>query len=386
MTERHKLTPLNHRHHEEDECETEAEHSQELKTSRIFDATYCGEAVPEGFDAVRIPLEGGLHADLSWEKESKAADVYVKQGLRLFWDLNLGIPAVLPHPLSHRSQFLSLSLSLEHFRDTLWKKFRQETIALCLYRGRADFSRHYPWNEEQIENFKTWIQDIDLNEIKNDSDLTPAELEKTAVGQELLRLFCCDAIGQYLNLLAGSISDSLPLFLLLDAAESCDPFTVAQLLVKERYSRFHLAVAGTVAESIGIGEMSWGGKMLTKGMISRVLPNSRENSKTEDTQEKPKVGVCLPNYPVLLSCKYADFHQAMKTLYEKGVAFRVISEFELTGEWEGLDYLVVDTNGIQKTLKRKLCGFCAAGGTVVSVGPLLRLSQEVNFETQRWTL
>lgn len=46
--------------------------------------------------------------------------------------------------------------------------------------------------------------------------------------------------------------------------------------------------------------------------------------------------------------------------------FRMIPEPFLTHEWEGMDYLVVEEACIDERTQRKLAGFCAAGGEVVT--------------------
>lgn len=366
MTDRHKLASIGSSGGEGDEIEE----PQTTLPARIFDAHYIGEPIPEGFDAVRIALDGTLRADLGWESARKVALDYVKKGFRILWDIDLGLLASLPHPLSHRSQFLSLSLSLEHFRDTLWKEFRQETVGLCLYRGTADFSLKYPWDDEQRTNLREWLQErfstIDklASEIQilvaSFQEATPEKLLESSIGKELLQVFCCDAIGEYLHLLSGALPDTLPLFLLLDVSECTDPFTAALLLTKERYPRFHIAAAGKMAEVIGTAEMSWMGKPLPNGLIAREIEACA-------TIEKAQLGVCFPLMSTFKPSQHRELRQQMEALYNQLTPFRVIPESELSREWEGLDQLIVSTHTINTTLKRKLLGFCAAGGRVISL-------------------
>lgn len=388
MTSRDRLTTIDHHHHHE--AEDEEEEDVERLPATIFDACYCGEPVPAGFDAVRIVIDGKVKADLSWKKEREAAAAYIQQGLRIFWEIDLGLLGSLHHPLSNRTQFLSLSLSLEHFRDTLWKEFHQQSLGLGLYRGPLDYSRNYPWDEEQVGNLQGRMVDLFSNaEIFGQatgiciSDLTalaPAQMEASCAGRELLSLFCRDAIGEYLSLLASRVPDSLPLFLLFDATEIQDPFMIAQLLTKERYPRFHLGVkqahAGGIAMNGGQvlgGEIAWEGNPLAKGSLSRTITATA-------TDERANLGICLPRMSL---CRPSSLlRDAFTDLQRQKVAFRVIPEVELAAEWDGLDYLVVDTQSVDPQFKRKLQGFCAAGGMVITIGEPLSLEGEVPFDLE----
>jgi hypothetical protein len=309
----------------------------------IFDAAYCGEPVPKGFDAVRIPIDGTLKADLTWKKEHDGALAYARKGLKIFWEIDLGLPNVL-HALSNRTQFLSLTLSLEHFCKTLWKTFRKETVGLCLFRGSLDLSQNYPWDEEQLANLQEWMLEHHAS-------------EKV--------FFCRDVFSEYFGLLASGVPDSLPLFLLFDASEIEDPFIEAQLLNKEYFSRFHL---GVKTRSAGLGgEIAWEGMPKKKGIIAREI-------KHQKTGEKAKLAVCLPR------SHSSSLQIAFALLQTSRLPFRVIPEGELAIEWDGLDELIVDTQLVSAQFKRRLQGFCAAGGRVVSIGEPLGLAEEVSFE------
>src|SRR5262249_14989076 len=160
---------------------------------------------PQGFNAVRIVLDGKFKADLSWKHEREVALAYITQGFSIFWEIDLGILKSLHHPLGNRTQFMALSLSLEHFCNTLWKEFCKDTVGLCLYRGALDVSQDYLWDEEQDSNLQEWMHD----RVKG------VEVDASAV----MKYFCADALGEYLYLLSSKIVGDLPLFLLLDATQ-----------------------------------------------------------------------------------------------------------------------------------------------------------------------
>lgn len=381
MTKR--LTTINHDHHHESE-EIEEEILVALPAN-IFEASFLGEIVPQGFDSVLISLDGTVKADLSWRKEQEAAKNYVNQGFRIFWKIDLGLSRGLDQALGNRTQFLALTLSLEHFCKTLWKEFRKETVGLNLYDGSLDFSAKYVWDEEQIANMQEWMEDhfgsIDTFiqetaiEIKSFKEILPAKLQQSDLGKELLRFFCRDAMAEYLNLLTGSVPDTLSFFLMLDASEITSDFLLAGLLNKEHFPRFHLVVKRRhpfFREEILGGELAWESEVQEKGMIGKVFK--------ESSFVKPRLGFCLPSQSLCRPSLALSLSQAFIYLQKQQKSFRIIPEVDLAAEWEGLDCLIIDTQLVNIQFKRKLQGFCAAGGTVVFVGESLHLAEEISFD------
>ncbi|MEI8365249.1 MAG: hypothetical protein WCF65_02415 [Parachlamydiaceae bacterium] len=375
MTNRLQLSTHKESHdkenHDSDHVDEDVE---DVKPALIFDAAYPGEPVPDGdrFNAVRIMIDGRIQSSLSWTVQAEAAHDYIKQGLRLFWEIDLGLFNRLERPLSDRVQFQSLVLSLEHFRDTLWKEFRQQTVGLSIYRGSLDFSLGYPWNDEQIANLHAWLQgafgdiktlaaDVGITCSGNWIDITPDILQNSPMGKNLLQLFCRDAGGEYLGLLAARLPDPLPLFAFFDALEISHPYVAAQLLTKERYPRIHVGIKErlcSAAQSLG-GEIAWEGTSLSLGGLYREI--KLENQKQ---YERARCALCLPKFSVCHPKQHLKLEQALVTLCEQNIPFRIIPEVLLSYEWDDLDELIVDSAHVDKQLHRKLQGFSAAGGTV----------------------
>jgi len=345
-----------HHHHDEEPIE---EHSSYIPAI-IFDLKFDGEVVPAGFDAVKISLDGRMTADLSWKKAQESAQKYVQMGYRVFWEIDLGLFDQLSRPLTDQSQLLSLILSLEQFRDTLWQEFRDHTVGICLYRGPADFSKQILKDDGLEANWEEWQQQF------SDGDEDK---------QHLYRLFCRDVAGEYLNLLASRLPDSVECFILLDAQGINDPLHLAQMLTKERFPRIHLGVKG--ARGLG-GELAWEDPLQSSenGVFSRTIVE-------QPKQDPIRIGVCLPP---MTECRMGD-HQLLATilieLETKKIPFRVIPESLLTTSWDGLDFLMVQSQGLSLQGLRKLKGFCAAGGIVVVAGKPLELQNEISFENWR---
>jgi hypothetical protein len=103
----------------------------------------------------------------------------------------------------------------------------------------------------------------------------------------------------------------------------------------------------------------------------------------EDALEEasPSVGVCLPSDDKLTSEAMTLLDGLFEQLKNKKIPFRTIPEALLTEEWDGLDSLVVLQSALTVQGKRKLHGFCAAGGRVFVQGEPLGLSNEFSVET-----
>lgn len=331
---------------------------------RVFEGR---SSAPMGFDAVTIYLEGGTQADLDWKKARQQARKAVEQGYALMWDIQLGLFQQLAHPLINQTQFLSLTLSLEHFRDSLWQEFKSHTIGLSLFRGSADFSQGFLWDSHQEHNLKEWLQEsgkttlsaLDLNQIIQSAD-----------GQELVRIFCRDVAIEYCTLLASRLPDTLPLYLYLDAtAFSSSPLSQLQLLNPERFERFHLALQGQT-----LPFRAWGWRVPTG------YGYSGDHLQPLPPLQMPTIGVCVPPMSLYSSQHYRGLEEGICALQTRRLPFKLIAEHQLTSQWDGLDFLFYTPSGLSVQGKRKLQGFCAAGGTAVSTTHhLMGLSCEVSL-------
>lgn len=324
----------------------------------------------EGYNAVTITLEGGARSDLSWKAQLAQAQEYTKQGYALFWDINLGLFDQLRLPLDHQAQFLSLTLTLEHFRDTLWQEWREHTLGVSIYRGSLDFSRGFKWSSQQLSNLREWIQSAypDKNLLEKEIGLClpsldvidPANLVPSLYGQQLIRLFCRDVLVEYLSLLSTRLPDPLPCYLCLDAQGIDHPLWEAQLLNPECFSHLNLALRN---HQLPWNSWEWGMQQLKQTI-----------------KPTPSLGICFPPMDCYRLGQFAGFQEALPYLLARQIDFRIIAESDLVTCWDGLDHLIVSRAGLSPQGKRKLQGFCAAGGTVVSSDGEIGLSNELDWQ------
>lgn len=94
------------------------------------------QTLPEGFNVCKISLDLGERSLLKWEREIEWATAAVEKGLYILWELDFE----LSHgPIGDEALFLTFQLNIEHFNQTVWALFEENTFAVSLYRGGCRF-------------------------------------------------------------------------------------------------------------------------------------------------------------------------------------------------------------------------------------------------------
>lgn len=283
-----------------------------------------------------INFSGDLKSDLNWNQAKSEAHFHIAQGKKILWSIDLGLFSPDTLPITNQTQYLSLMLSLEHFRDTIWKEFHSNSLGLCIYKGDADFSTGFHWCDEMTDKYQSWLKLQGLDDGQNPL---------------LKSLFCRDFVVDYLSLLADRIPDEIPCYLSLHVFGHITPLFELQLLHPERFSRFNMVISG--------------GNIPLECL-------QKENFSIQ-------IGMCLPKLELRHPSNYYLLNAALDYFLEKKIKFRIISETHLTTLWDGLDYLIYMPESLSQEGKRKLQGFSAAGGTTVTLGNKLGFSQEMTW-------
>lgn len=97
-----------------------------------------------------------------------------------------------------------------------------------------------------------------------------------------------------------------------------------------------------------------------------------DGQKPPFTSPEAHVGFLLPS----------DYEEVFYALVERGVDLRVVEEAYLIADWHGLDYLLVDPKYLDKEALRKLKGFAAAAGAVISLGEKIGVENEIAFDRE----
>lgn len=349
--------------------------------NRFIPVIYDGlpSSLPSGFNTITIKIDGRMKADLTWKKARQDALEWSEKGYFICWEMDLGLFHDLAFPIAHQAQYLSLGLSLEHFRDTLWKEFSGCSIGLIVYRGLADFSRSFGWDDIQIKNLREWLHNAFGTEkcleietgIAGPSleKMDPSVLENHEQGRRLLSLFCRDVAFEYVGLLTSRLPDSLPRYMLMDVGTSTDDLWQVQLLHPELFEQVNLMIRGS---RLPLQAIEWG-RHTPFGYFGS------EDGKEAFIEKTPVVGVCLPSIELIRPSYYRGIEKALEFFIFNNILFKIIPEAHLITNWDGLDYLVFVPAGLSSQGKRKLQGFCAAGGTGVALGDKLGLALEIDW-------
>jgi hypothetical protein len=347
---------------------------------QIFDSKSICEDVPHGFNGFIVPLKGGLKDEINWDLNALRSYITKYPNHKILWDMDLGLFPKFPLLIEDQLPLLTLGLSLEHFRDTIWQEFREKTLGICLYRGKADFTQGFIWDREQELLFQNWLQDrfetcaIFYNEIgfkiDNFADAHPLQLIEHNEGKRIVALYCRDIAAEFLGLLANRLPDALTPWVLLDGSEIKDTALLTQLVNQEIFEHFQIAMN---IKGSSTSEFIWESGSIAKGYISQKtlsLPGEKDI----------KLGICLSPFNMIRPSQTKGFSEVLKDLHRLKIPYRLIPESTLISDWDGLDYLIVFPSGLSPQGKRKLQGFCAASGIVISLGENLGLPQEITFQ------
>ena len=292
--------------------------------------------------AACITLQASTEASLEWKEEIKSAEKYLADGYNLLWDMQFGLFDKLKAPLSSSMQLQALQLALDQFQTTIWEKFEHCSAGIILFRGPLNLASQFPWDKIQESNFNEWLQNSGYAQ-QSTSQLTKKEKKRLA------NYFCLAVATEYLQLLSAHLPPAAKAYVLLEVEAETSLLDEALMLNQERFGWL---------QPIGIA------------------------AKHACTSAKAKVGICLPPLETSLAACPLSFENLFASLKRQHVDYRLIPEEQITSLWGGLDVLIIQADLLASQTKRKLQGFVAAGGHIVTCGrELLGLSAEELFSS-----
>lgn len=307
-----------------------ADHSGFYHTDQPFfpQLQEANEPLLEKNNVVILSLPARLQDDLDWSSQKEEGKKILEQGKYLLWELDLGLNQFVfaPHD---SAAFFSFCLALEEFTTQILPLFQEKTFGVILYRGGFQPETSFPRSVWE-STFTEWQE-----------------------GRGDYPLFCAQTLAEYLHRLGSVLPVEILPFVFFDVSDLLSAAKTAQLFSKERFAYLHLILKGAKIPFQGI---AW----------ERQQPCSL-----------PPLGLYLPKDPYLTPSLLNCLDELISKL---SLPFRVITEEKLTEEWNDLDLLIVPTEAVTLQGKRKLQGFCAAGGVIACLGPSLSLSQEISVE------
>ncbi len=277
-----------------------------------------------------IALSAALSDDLNWEYAMREAQACVAKDHLILWELDLGLGRTCISP-QDSAAFFSHSLAVEEFAKKIFPVFKDNTLAVCIYRGEIDVERNMPLHLWE-ERFQEWM----LSYVSQVPDWHQMyEVSQFNASGHYYRLFCMQILSEYLHRLVSFLPDEAMPIMCIDVSREPSPAAIYQLLSRERFE--HLLAIPLVGDV-------------------PAFPNGIAHA----------VGVCLPVDSYIDAAVLQQLDQLYSQLKMEGKAFRIVSEAKLTEEWDGLDEIHLVTQAVSAQGTRKLRGFTIAGGEINS--------------------
>ncbi len=276
-------------------------------------------------NAICLPCD--LRSDLDWKKQLEDAE---KTTEKLLWELDFCFQNI-ELPFDETLMLESMSQAVLHFCDAVLPSFEKRTSGVSFYRGPLDVADGFRWSERLLQQFS-----------EGGSDSTRSR-----------RLFCLDRYAEVFRLLASHLPDEIPARLSFDAT-GIPCAEAIELLSKERFEHFELFI-DNMQTAIGWADC--------QGIV----------------QGHETLGICMPSDRSCTRSLLDRFEFAIDRLKKAGSPFRVVHETFLAEQWDGLDRIVVFSDALSSQGKRKLMGFAAAGGIVVSEGEAVGICEEISL-------
>lgn len=307
----------------DDECDME----YDVPVNRYAGGISLSDHPSDDAKGVCLRINGQIHADLDWSVSIAQAEKLVNQGHQILWKLDLGLFDRLSMPLKDDAQMQSLKLSLQHFREAIWERFKAHTIGVQIFEDSVLFNHFQEAQLEEATPFDEWK--AALNPESKNALITQAYYRR-------------DIAAEYMTVLTASIPEGLRIFIEMDVPEEIPLSIALALLNPDRFEKIEW-----ILKSRHPLHGSW------QYHDDKLVPiNINQQS----------VGLCIP-------CQQWMPEQvnAVDALLRENGAVRIIAESSITSNWDQLDLLHVIEEEVTPFGRRQLQGFQAAGGIVLLI-------------------
>lgn len=256
-----------------------------------------------------ITLSGAPESDLKWEKELTLAATYLEEGRPFAWYLDLG----LSHPLDLTANTRNLSsyqVAADEFTSRVYPKFPAD---IYLYRGVPSFLPRERGEEELEERF-------------------------AESGIKEWSVYLMDAFADFLQRVASFLPLESPLFVEIKGRPAPSLALSAQIVSPARFG--HL------------------------GVLCPDLPFTLRGVDTSEGQSP--LALCLPLDSALTGVVLEQIEHVLEVAANRGEMISIAPESLLHQVWQGIDQLIVLPDWLSIQGKRRVDGFIAAGGEILS--------------------
>lgn len=271
---------------------------------------------------------------------------------------DLGLFEGLQKPLSDREQFDALEKKLLDYCENILSSNRESTFGIEVFCGNIEDILKFPWDARQESNFQTWKQTVD-------------PLEQVA-DNTLKHHYASYLLQEFIDLLTSGVPEQLEWFARVDASNVKDDLEFYQLANRARYEHLHIFWKGSNPNLMA--DLVWDVGVPSQGYVA---PKSLDLN----GQDAIQTAWCLPSAWEIRPEVLQQQRDLMSWLESSGINSRPIPQEKISLYWQGLDTIFAFSQQMKPAATRQLAGFCAAGGTVVTIGQLLGLPNEESFDT-----
>lgn len=152
---------------------------------------------PSFSNTALVTLDASAQSTLNWrEREAEAAE-WVSKGFYLIWELDFSIS---DGNLFDQAHFMTLQLAVDHFNQTIWPKFSEQSIGVLVHRG--EIAAILPLLDP-LKSLAAGLPDESLLFLK----IETASIRNAAHYIQLVRQ---DLLGHFIPLLSGKWAESYP--------------------------------------------------------------------------------------------------------------------------------------------------------------------------------
>lgn len=265
-------------------------------------------------------LPATLDSDLNWQEQIAQAKNLTEQNIPFIWHFDFGFDQHVDPTFALQSY----KLAVEQFSQQIFPHF---PAPISLYCGEA---YTVPISNDQ-EDFLEWLKEINRAE-----------------SCETKQVFAMDRFADYLQRIGS--------FFPLDAK------LMVTLLGRPHPS---LALCAQILSSARFGHLD---------LQTPDLPFTLRGIETE--QEQSSFALCLPQDTQITPETLEQIDQLLSKVERENLSISIAPEELLHQVWQGIDVLLVDEEWLSLQGKRRVCGFEATGGEVLSPDEFLKRKSE----------
>ncbi len=315
-------------------------------------------------NCIAIDLDLSKTSTLKFDHAMLSIDKALKEGYLLFFYIDLKLSKNFEDYFDE-IQFESIRLGLKTFQEKILKPYLAKTFGIGFKFGqlKKDFISPYQFSKLKDYLMATYL-DFERH-FEFSCDDFDSKLKDSKLLAEI-DLYQVGLVSEYFHRLASCIQEPIEIYSFFDFS-SHSPLDILRFISLERFPYMRVGMYGCDLLSSGLNVYQ--GKMLggTFGMNPVQM-------------QEPKLGLVFPIDSKLSKSGEDNFNQLINQFLSLQIPFYTLYEDSMTENWQNLEQLLVHSQFVDRSVKRKCQGFSAAQGQVIVFGEEIGVFDEIKFE------